>query len=226
MNQVDESRRVEDAAARLNSSLLALSRCNRVLWQAREEQELLQSICQILVEPAGVRLVWIGYCEDDAEKTVRPVARAGNGLDYLDRVKISWGNSDAGEGPVGDAIRTARFCWVDDIRTDPRFSHGRTEAVALGYVSCVALPLVADGGSQGLLDLRGALTIYADAFDRGEIEGYADLASNLTCAVARLRSNLADDVTSGVSTLRAREDQKRAEATLRERAQLLELTHD
>src|SRR6266545_68238 len=54
MNQVDESRRVEDAAARLNSSLLALSRCNRLLWQAREEQELLQSICQILVETAGV----------------------------------------------------------------------------------------------------------------------------------------------------------------------------
>jgi len=226
MTQVDESGRVEDATARLNSSLLALSRCNRVLWQACDEQELLQSICQILVEPAGVRLVWIGYCEDDAEKTVRPVARAGNGLDYLDRVKISWGNSDAGRGPVGDAIRTARFCWVDDIRTDPRFSHGRTEAIALGYLSCVAFPLVADAGSQGLLDLRGALTIYADAFDRGEIERYADLASNLTCAVARLRSNLADEVTYGVSALRARKDQKRAEETLRERAQLLDLTHD
>jgi PAS domain S-box-containing protein len=225
MTQVDGSRRVEDAAARLNSSLLALSRCNRVLWQARDEQELLQSICQILVEPAGVRLVWIGYCEDDAEKTVRPVARAGNGLDYLDRVKISWGNSDAGRGPVGDAIRTARFCWVDDIRTDPRFSQGRTETLALGYFSCVAFPLV-DAGSQGLLDLRGALTIYADAFDRGEIERYADLASNLTCAVARLRSNLADEVTYGVSALRARKDQKRAEEALRERAQLLDLTHD
>jgi GAF domain-containing protein len=119
MTQVDEGRRIEDAAARLNSNLLALSRCNRVLWQASDEQELLQSICQILVETAGVRLVWIGYCEDDAEQTVRPVAGAGNGLDYLDRVKISWGNSDAGQGPVGDAIRTAKFCWVDDIRTDP-----------------------------------------------------------------------------------------------------------
>ena len=72
MTQVDEGRRVEDAAARLNSSLLTLSRCNRVLWQARDEQELLQSICQILVETAGLRLVWIGYCEDDAEKIVRP----------------------------------------------------------------------------------------------------------------------------------------------------------
>jgi PAS domain S-box-containing protein len=226
MNQVDESRRVEDAAARLNSSLLALSRCNRVLWQARDEQELLQSICQILVETAGVRLIWIGYCEDDAEQTVRPVARAGNGLDYLDRVKISWGSSEAGRGPVGDAIRTARFCWVDDIRTDPRFSHGRTEALALGYLSCVALPLVADAEPQGLVDLRGALTLYADAFDRDEVERYADLASNLTCAVARLRSNLADEVTYGVRALRARKDQKRAEEALLERAQLLDLTHD
>ena len=226
MTQVDEGRRVENAAARLNSSLLALSRCNRVLWQARDEQELLESICRILVEAAGVRLAWIGYCEDDAEKTVRPVASAGNGLDYLDRVKISWGHSDAGNGPVGDAIRTATFCWVDDIRTDPKFSHGQTEAMALGYVSCVALPLVADVESQGLLNLRGALTLYADAFDRGEIERYADLASCLTCAVARLRSNLADDVAYGVSALRTREDRKRTEKALRERAQLLDLTHD
>jgi hypothetical protein len=52
-------------------------------------------------------------------------------------------------------------------------------------------------GSQGLLDLRGALTLYADTFDRSEIERYADLASYLTCAVTRLRSNLADDVTHG-----------------------------
>ena len=226
MTKVDEGRRVEDAATRLNRSLLTLSRCNRVLWQARDEQELLRSICQILVETAGLRLAWIGYCEDDAEKTVRPVARAGDGLDYLERVKISWGHSEAGQGPVGRAIRTGKFCRVDDIRTDPRFSHGRSEAMALGYVSCVALPLVADVGSQGLLDLRGALTLYADAFDRSEIERYADLASYLTCAVARLRSNLADDVAHGVSALRTREDRKRAEEALRERAQLLDLTHD
>ena len=197
-----------------------------MLWQARDEQELLGSISQILVETAGVRLAWIGYCEDDAEKTVRPVATAGNGLDYLERVEISWGHSDAGQGPVGRAIRTGKLCRVDDIRADPGFSHGRTEAMALGYVSCVALPLVADVGSQGLLDLRGVLALYADAFDSSEIERYADLASCLTCAVASLRSKLADDVAHGVSALRTRDERRRAEGALRERAQLLDLTHD
>jgi PAS domain S-box-containing protein len=225
MTQVDEGRRVKDAAA-LNRSLQTLSRCNRVLWQARGEQELLQSICQILVDTAGVRLVWIGYCEDDAEKTVHPVASAGNGLGYLERVKISWGNSDAGQGPADDAIRTGKFCWIDDIRTDPKSSHWRTEAMARGYVSCVAFPLVAEAGAQGLLDLRGTLTLYADAFDKSDIERYADLASYLTCAVARLRSNLAEDVSYGVTALRTRADRKRAEEALRERADLLDLTHD
>ena len=224
-NSVDREAQARDAA-RLNRSLLTLSRCNRVLWQARSEQELLQSICQVLAETAGLRLAWIGYCEDDAAKTVRPMARAGSGLDYLERVKFSWDNSDPGQGPVGDAIRTGRLCWIDDIRKDPRFSHGRTEAVAHGFMSCVALPLIADVGSHRRLDLRGALALYADAFDRSEIEQHSDLATYLTCAVARLRSNLVDDVTSGVTAFRAREDRKRAEEALRERARLLDLTHD
>jgi PAS domain S-box-containing protein len=213
MAKVNERRRVEDAAVRLNRNLQILSRCNRVLFQARGEQELLQSICQILVETAALPLVWIGYCEDDPEQTVRPVARAGDGLDYLERVKVSWGHTETGQGPVGEAIRTGRFCRVEDIRTDPKFSHERNEAVALGYGSCLVLPLIADLGAQGSLDLRGALVLYAraqDAFDENEVELYADLASYLTCAVTRVRSSLADDVTLGVNALRTREDRKRA----------------
>jgi hypothetical protein len=60
MTQVDEERRVKDAAARLNRSLLTLSRCNRVLCKLAASRNLLQSICQILVKTAGLRLVWIG----------------------------------------------------------------------------------------------------------------------------------------------------------------------
>src|SRR5260370_12030591 len=80
MAKVDGSSGVEDSAARLNTSLLTLSRCNRPLWQARDEQELLQSICQILVATAGVRLDWIGYREDDPKTTVRPAPPPGTGL--------------------------------------------------------------------------------------------------------------------------------------------------
>ena len=220
MARVDEYRRVADATARLSRNLQILSQCNRVLFQARGEQELLQSICEILAETGELPLVWIGYCEDDPEQTVRPVARAGDGLDYLERVTICWGNSAPGQEPVGEAIRAGRFCWVEEIRTDPGFSRGRNEAVALGYASCLALPLIADLGSQGILDLRGTLNLYTgthDTFDDNEINLYADLASHLTCAVTRLRGDLADDLTSGVKTLRTREDRRRAVTDVTER---------
>jgi PAS domain S-box-containing protein len=213
MGQVDERKRLEGAAVRARRNLQTLSHCNRAFFQARGEQELLESICHILMKTAELPLVWIGYCEDDSEQTVRLVARAGDALDYLERVKFSWGHTEAGQGPVGEAIRTGRFCWIEDVRTEPNFSHGRHEITALGFGSCLALPLIADLGSHGVLDLRGALTLYAahDAFDKDEIELYADLASFLTCAVARLRSNLADDVTFGVTALRTRKERKRAD---------------
>jgi PAS domain S-box-containing protein len=223
MAKVKERGRFEDAAARLSRSLKVLSRCHRALFQARGEQELLQSICQILVETAELPLVWIGYCEDNSEQAVRLLARAGEGLDFLERVKIS-DKSGPGQEPVSEAIRTGRFCWIEEIRADPSSSDGRNEAIALGYRSCVAVPLIADCGSRGVLDLRGVLALYAgehDSFDRDEIELYADLASYLTCSVMRLRSNLADEVIFGVKALRTREDQKRAalDVTQRKRAE-------
>jgi PAS domain S-box-containing protein len=214
----NKSRQVRNDVARLQRSLRTISRCNRELFHARGEQALLQAICQILVETAEVGLAWIGYCEDDAEKTVRPVASAGNGVDYLQRVQHSWAPTLAGRGPVGEAIRTGNRCWVKDTRTDPMFSHGRTEALALGYVSCVALPLVAKTPSGDLLDLRSALTLYAgtdDAFEESEIELYAEVASYLACTISRLRSHLADDVSHGVRALLIRGERKRVEEALR-----------
>ena len=213
----NKSRQVRNDVARLQRSLRTISRCNRELFHARGEQELLQAICQILVETPEVGLAWIGYCEDDAEKTVRPVASAGNGVDYLQRVQHSWAPTLAGQGPVGEAIRTGNRCWVKDTRTDPMFSHGRTEALALGYLSCVALPLVADTRSGGLIDLRGALTLYAGtdgAFEESEIELYAEVASYLACTISRLRSHLADDVSHGVRALLIRGERKRVEEAL------------
>src|SRR2546428_12053669 len=108
----------EEILNRLNRRVRTLYQCNSVLFQAKSEQELLQSICEILVAGGELRLAWIGYCEDDAEKTVRPVAQAGYGLDYLARVKVSWGVMATGQGPGGIAARTGATFLVAGIRCD------------------------------------------------------------------------------------------------------------
>jgi nitrate/nitrite-specific signal transduction histidine kinase len=91
----DAIRASEEELSRLNRILQTLYKCNRALVHATDEYELFQSVCQILVEVGGLRLAWVGRCEDDLEKTVLPVAKAGYGLDYLENARISWSEETA-----------------------------------------------------------------------------------------------------------------------------------
>jgi signal transduction histidine kinase len=217
MSMPDQREAYEETLGRLNRRLRTLYQCTSTFLQAESEQELLQSTCEILVEGGEVRLAWIGYCEDDAEKTIRPVAQAGYGLDDLERVKTSWGEMETGQGPAGIAARTGNACWVDDIRTDPRFSPWRVAALACGYASCIAVPLIAYGKPRGAVDLRGTLNLYSaecNAFDASAIEHYTGVATSVTYAVTALRGHLAEDLASGVTALRVRAERRRAEEAL------------
>src|SRR5207249_2223873 len=216
---MQEQRDADEASLdRLHRRLRTLCQCTMTFFQAESEQELLQSICEILVAGGECRLAWIGYCEHDAEQTVWPVAQAGDSLDYLERVKMSWGEAETGQGPAGIAVRTGKACWVNDIRTDPRFAPWRGAALARGYASCIAVPLIAYGKSRGAVELHGTLNLYSaecNAFDENTIDYYTGLAASVTYAVTALRGHLAEDLTYGVMALRASAERKRSQEELR-----------
>jgi signal transduction histidine kinase len=176
----------EEELSRLNRILKTLYQCNYALVHATNELELFQSICRILVEVGGLRLAWVGHCEEDAEKTVRPVAMAGEGRDYVEKAKISWSDeTERGRGPTGIALRTGKPYWVKDNRTDPTIAPWRAEAIAHGYASCIAIPLIAHGKRLGNLSLYSGET---NTFNESTIEQYTDLANNLAYGVEALRS--------------------------------------
>ena len=224
---MQEQREAHEAILdRLHRRLRTLCQCTNTFFQAESEQELLQSICEILVAGGEVRLAWIGYCEDDAEKTVRPVAQAGSGLDYLERVKTSWGEIETDQGPPGIAARTGKASWVDDLRTDLRFSPWRVAALARGYASCIAVPLIAHSTQRGAVDLRGTLNLYSaecNVFDEGAVEHYTGLATSVVHAVTALRGDLAEDLAYGVTALRSRAERRQAEEALHQARE--ELAH-
>jgi len=196
--------RVYTELARLNRTLQTLYQCNQALVRATEEYELLQSVCRILVEVGGLRMAWVGYRERNAEKAVRPVARAGYEDGYLGQISITWADSETGRGPTGTAIRTGTNCWTRDNRTEPNLAPWRAEDLRRGYASSIALPLLSHG------EAFGALTLHAeepDAFNESTIEQYTDLANNLAY---------------GVTAIRTREESKRAEEALRESEQRLQ----
>src|SRR5882724_2638853 len=204
---ITERRQSEDNLARLNRTLQTLYQCNQALVRATDEQELLQSVCRILVEVGGLRMAWVGYRELDAEKTIRPVAQAGYDQGYVESVKATWADSERGQGPTGTAIRTGKPSWTKSIQTDPSIAPWRAEALKRGYGSNISLPLMSDG------EPFGALTLYAeepDAFNERTIEQFTELADNLAY---------------GVIALRTREERSHAERALREaQAELAHVT--
>jgi C4-dicarboxylate-specific signal transduction histidine kinase len=216
---------------RLSERLRTLYRCNREFFHRQSEQELLQSICNILVTGEDLRLAWVGYSESDSEQTIRPVAKAGCGLDFLAQARISCGDSARRQDPTGIAVLTGKAYWINDIRADAKEAPWRSAAIAQGFASCIALPLVAQHKQLRALDLRGALSLYAAhpaAFDDGSIEYYAELAACLTRAVTMLRGDLAGDLVYDVTALRAAEERKRAADALRsarvELARVMQMT--
>lgn len=184
VTDITDRKQSEKELVRVNRMLYVLSDVNQALIKITTEQELLDEICRIIVEIGGYRLMWIGFAEYDAEKTVRPVAQAGFGIDYLNFAKITWADDARGQGPTGLAIRTGKTQVVHDIWTDPKMTPWRQAAVERGYKSSIALPLSSGGQTFG------ALNIYAsedDAFGQKEIGILEELADDLAFGLATMR---------------------------------------
>ena len=158
-----ERKRAEEKLARLNRTLQTLYQCNQALVRATEEYELLRSVCRILVEVGGLRMAWVGYREFNEDKTVRPVAQAGYEAGYLERINITWADTEWGRGPTGTAIRTGTTCWTRDNLTDPNLAPWRDEDLRHGYASSISLPLMSHGQAFGALALHAE---EPDAFTR------------------------------------------------------------
>lgn len=217
----DHANAKEQRVSRLDRRLRAFCACSAMFFQAENETDVLQAICSALTDGDEFRLAWIGYCEDDAERSIRPVAKAGAGLDFLNRSKLTWGATKGEQRPPGIAARTGKPSWINDIATDRRAAGWAEVAADAGLSSCIALPLIARDRRKRVINLRGTLNLYSgerEYFDAGAVDHYLGLAACLTHAIAAFRGHLADDLTSGVKALRAREQRKRAEDAL-EKAQ-------
>jgi serine phosphatase RsbU (regulator of sigma subunit)/PAS domain-containing protein len=185
-------RETQEDLQKLNRTLRALSSSDQIMIRATNEAEYLRDVCRVIVEDCGHAMVWIGYAEDDDQKTVTPVAHSGFEEGYLETLRITWSDTERGRGPTGTAIRTGQPAMCVNMLTDPEFEPWREQAVKRGYASSVVIPLLADGKSIG------AISIYSrdpDPFADDEV---------------RLLQDLANDVAFGVKTLRLREAHARA----------------
>jgi len=169
----------------LNRALRTLSGCNRALLRAEDEATLLQEICRVIVEQAGYRLAWVGRAEQDAAKTVTPMAHAGVEQAYVDSLNISWADNERGHGPSGTAIRTGQPSLARNLLTDPNTAPWREGAIAHGIASVLSLPLRVEGAIFGAIGIGAP---EPDAFGAQELELLSEAAEDLAFGLEALRS--------------------------------------
>jgi len=198
----------EERLKKLNRTLRAISNSNQAIMRANDEESFLREACRIVVEDCGYKMVWVGLPMDDTEKSVRSVAFYGFEKEYLDSLKITWADTERGQGPTGRAIRSGQPQFCESMKDDQRFKPWREEALKRGYASSIALPLKIDSKVIGVLTLYSTETAVCS---------HEEVA---------LLSELANDFSHGMKILRIRKEKEQAEAEIKRQAALLDLTPD
>jgi len=201
--EIAERKRAEEALLRLSRELRAVSKCNEILMRVEDEKALLNDICRIVCDEVGYRMAWVGYVENDDDRTIRPVAWAGFEDGYLEPAGLTWADTERGRGPAGTAVRSGETVCVQDFTIDPRMAPWRENALQRGYHSGIALPLKDENAN-----VFGVLMIYSPE------------PNVVNADETRLMEGLAEDLAFGITVLRARIESLRVKNALQESEEL------
>ena len=184
--------RSEAELRRINRLLRTLSECNQALVRAKDENQLLQEMCNILANTGGYPLAWIGVV-DTQSKGLRPIAIRGE----LSEVFQQMSEHAPQEGWQDQDLEGYLHQWNGWLKTNSE--NGKDlEKIAERLQAYMVFPLSLEE------EIFGSLFVYSraeDPFYPEEID---------------LLRELADDISFGIRALRQQERQRQTEAKLAE----------
>lgn len=167
---------------RLQWALEAYVRSTRALIHFDGFEELVEHVCEAIVQGGRYVVAGVGLTASVSEQPVRVVAAAGLGVKYLAGLGLSASpDTVGGSGPTGRALRTGEPYVMADSLVDPIFEPWRERAASYGIRSSVTVPFKLDGA------LRGVLLVYArepNAFGDQELALFGELAEQLAFAMS------------------------------------------
>ncbi len=197
VTDITEIKQAEERLRRANRALKVLSEFDRVMVDCSDEFHLLNEACRIIVEIGGYRMAWIGFLVEDEEQSVVPVAHAGYRDDHFKSLRISLTDEKTGHGPMSTTIRSGEVSIARDILANHSLAHMHDHARSGGLSSLIVLPVTI--GQEPI----GGLAVWAsepEAFDAEETQ---------------LLSELAEDLSYGITAIKTSAEWKRTEDQLR-----------
>ncbi|WP_430506303.1 bacterio-opsin activator domain-containing protein [Haloparvum sp. PAK95] len=168
-----------------NDQLTTLNRINetireidQALVQSETREEIDHTVCERLTADGRFRFAWIGT-PDTTRETVTPQAWAGVDQGYLD--VQSFPIASEGVEPAGRTAATSEATYVSNVAANLRAASWRKDAISRDLLSALAVPLVYNDISYGVL------TVYADApdaFDETVRAVLSELGETIAAAIS------------------------------------------
>ena len=211
-----------------NRTLMMVSQCDQALVQVTDERELTAVICQIIQDEGDYPLAWVGLAESGDGEKLQCTASAGDYDGFLDGIRARWGDIAMGSGPPGQAIRSGSPVVADLDAGDSEELPWRELAVARGFRTMAAFPLVSSRKTA-----FGALVIYSDRhpdFEKAQVNLLKELADDLAFGITSLQARVERDQAQRALELKAAQLQVLAGEIVRteerERQRIAHLVHD
>lgn len=188
VRDITERKHHEFELQQVNRALNTIRASNQSLLHATDEKLLLQRMCDVAVEVGGYRLALVCYAQNDAEKSVLPMASRGFEPGEVDKLKISWADVEREQELTGRAIWTGQTQVAHHLGTDSAYAPWRTCAMRHGVASSIALPL------RNGAETFGSLTIYAveeEPFTPETISLLEEMAGDLAFGIQAVRIKIA-----------------------------------
>jgi PAS domain S-box-containing protein len=162
---------------------------NQAIVRIRSRDELLSTVCRLLVERGAVDLAWIGWL-DPVTFRISPVAHFGNQAQMLSEVHFYADDNPARQGNTGRSIREGKPFVCNECDSRQCLYAGGQAPTQFGFQSCGSFPFRFQGEVCGTLTL---CTAERGFFQKREIELVHEVALDISFALDKIESDIQRD---------------------------------
>ncbi len=182
--KITELKQAEASLRQKADDLAVLYEASQVFLGQSDVKTALQTACRLVVERFNLQMSWVGLITQDDFEVDPTAVFSTNNQSYLYSIQTTWDDSLHGQGPTGQAVRTAQAVTKNNLETDPAYEPWRQAALADGYRSTAALPLLHDQEVLGVLNVYSVDPNYFTADRLQTLQSFANL---LAVALAKAR---------------------------------------
>jgi len=182
LRDITERKKAEVKIMKANRLYALISQVNQSIVQIRDEQQLLDKVCDIAIEFGKFRVAWLGMV--DEQRKINLVSLSGDSI-FAKRILrlngISIDDPMIKVTPTGKVLQSGKYDFNNDIENDSMLDcNWKEELISHGVYASISLPIFRSGKISGIFGLHASSK---DFFDEAEIKLLEEAAGDISFAL-------------------------------------------